>query len=307
MSGQVAWGRLARRAPEALESTQAKAQTTRATPIALFPRDERDLLLHAARVGSPGPEAEPAKLRAPAEKILAALRSRGALFAGELETATRLLPVQVEEGLRALVANGLVACDGFAPLRRLLTGARRGSRRRTGRARLVPRGVAAPDGRWGLLEPLGDAPDPDDLAEATALRLLDRYGVVFRDLVARESLPGGWRSAHRALRRLEARGVVRGGRFVTGFIGEQFALPEAVAELRKHRNAEPTGREIRISAADPLNLVGILTPGPRIPAGHTRWIVFCDGLPVAVIERGRRRELTPADAETSPLTSRRPR
>jgi ATP-dependent Lhr-like helicase len=157
------------------------------------------------------------------------------------------------------------------------------------------------------LTPLGEAPDPDDLAEATALRLLDRYGVVFRDLVAREWLPGGWRSAHRALRRLEARGVVRGGRFVTGFIGEQFALPEAVAQLRKHRNAEPTGREIRISAADPLNLVGILTPGPRIPAGHTRWIVFCDGLPVAVIERGRRRELTPADAEASPLTSRRPR
>ena len=291
LSGQVAWGRLAPPEAATTSSTGSGGQTSRATPIALFPRDERDRLLHAARGGSPASDVELESLRAPAGRILDALRTRGALFSNELETATGLLPVQVEEGLRALVARGLVACDGFAPLRRLLGGARRGSRRRSGRARLIRRGVAAPDGRWGLLAPLGQAPDPDELADGAALRLLERYGVVFRDLVAREWLPGGWRSVHRALRRLEARGVVRGGRFVTGFIGEQFALPEAVAELRKRRNAKPSGREVRISAADPLNLVGILTAGPRIPAGHTRWIAFRDGTPVAVIERGRRRDL----------------
>jgi ATP-dependent Lhr-like helicase len=125
------------------------------------------------------------------------------------------------------------------------------------------------------------------MAEETAWRLLRRYGVVFRDLVAREWLPGGWRTVHHALRRLEARGQVRGGRFVSGFVGEQFALPDAITPLRRARDAVAEPLELRVSSCDPLNLAGILTPGARVPASPGRQLVLRDGIPVAVVERGR--------------------
>ncbi len=283
LSGQVAWGRFAPRG-------DSGGQPSRATPIALVPRAGLDALLHASLADEPRTRD---RLRGAAARVLELLESRGALFSAEIAAATRLLPAQLEEALRELVGLGLVSCDGFAPLRRLLAPAPRAGRprRRAVRTRVVAHGVAAPDGRWGLLSPLGPAPEPEALAEAAAGRLLRRYGVVFRDLLAREWLPGGWREIHRALRRLEARGLVRGGRFVTGFTGEQFALPGAILELRAQRERPLDGAEVLVSAADPLNLVGILTPGPRVPAGHTRRIVFCDGFPVAVLEQGRRRAL----------------
>ena len=133
--------------------------------------------------------------------------------------------------------------------------------------------------------------DVETLAEAVAEQLLARYGVVFRDLAARETLALPWREVHRALRRLEARGTARGGRFVTGFVGEQYALPEAVEALRQTRRLERTGEIVRVAAVDPLNLVGILTPGPRVPALGTNTVVYRDGLPVgaaplAAAERG---------------------
>jgi ATP-dependent Lhr-like helicase len=287
LGGEVAWGRLT---PGDLEP---RARPSRSTPIALFPREELDDLLHAAR--SADGEARP--LSGPARRVLELLRERGALFAREIEARAGLLPVQVEEGLRELVARGLVSCDGFAPLRRLLAGRSSAPRRRPTRGRVTPRGVPAPEGRWGLLEPLAEPTEPDARAERSADRLLRRYGVVFRDLLAREWLPDGWRAVHRALRRLEARGRVRGGRFVSGFIGEQFALPDAVPLLRAERTREPNGSEVRVSAADPLNLVGLLTPGPRLPASHTRSLVLRDGLPVAVVERGQRRELSELPGE----------
>ena len=281
LSGAVAWARLS---PGALEPG---AQSSRATPIALVPRSELEALLHS--VGS-ARASSPPRLRGPAEQILELLQRRGALFAGELERSRALLPSQIEEGLRELVAHGRITCDGFAPLRRLLSAtprARRGAHRLP---RVLPRGIPVPEGRWSLLEPLGPSPDAEERAEVCARRLLQRYGVVFRDLLPREWLPESWREVHRALRRLEARGEVRGGRFVTGFVGEQFALPEAVAVLRRERS-RISQAELRVSAADPLNLVGILTPGPRVPAGHRRWIVYRDGLPIAEIEGGRRTAL----------------
>ena len=293
LSGVVAWGRLSSRALE------AGSQPSRATPLALFPRKDLNALLHAAAAEANG---EP-RLRGPAQRLLELLASQGALFARELEAITGLLPLQVEEGLKELVANGLVTCDGFAPLRRLLAGPARSSRRRREHGRGRMRRAPGPEGRWGLLAPLGEPPSCEEQAETTAQRLLQRYGVVFRDLLSREWVPGGWREVHRALRRFEARGLVRGGRFVAGFIGEQFALPEAVASLRRERKREPSGNEIRVSAADPLNLAGILTPGARVPAGHTRWLIYRGGLPVAVIERGRRSELTPGSAPKAQLTS----
>ena len=292
LGGVVAWGRLTSRPLE------AGSQPSRATPIALFPRKDMNALLHAARSEEVG---EPPRLRGPAQRVLELLRLRGALFARELEAATGLLPAQVEEGLKELVANGLVTCDGFAPLRRLLAGPRRSHRRRD-RSGVRARGAPGPEGRWGLIEPLGEPAAHEEQAEAAAQRLLQRYGVVFRDLIVREWVPSGWREVHRALRRFEARGLVRGGRFVAGFIGEQFALPEAVDLLRRERKREPSEEEIRVSAADPMNLAGILTPGPRVPAGHTRWLIYRGGLPIAVIERGRRSELP---QQSSPLALQR--
>ena len=280
MSGSVAWGRLSSRPLE------AGAQPSRATPIALFVRDEMESLLHG--VG----ERTEIELRGPGERILELLHERGALFARELGPATGLLPVQVEEGLKELVAQGLVTCDGFAPLRRLLGGRHQSSRRRRGPGRVLAGNMPGPEGRWGLLRALSPPPESEERAERSAWRLLRRYGVVFRDLLGREWVPEGWREVHRALRTLEARGLVRGGRFVSGFTGEQFALPEAVPLLRKERNRPRDGEEVRVSAADPLNLAGILTPGPRVPAGHARWLIFRDGIPVSTIERGQRVDLS---------------
>lgn len=150
-----------------------------------------------------------------------------------------------------------------------------------------PSRVSAPQGRWSAVHRFDEPSSTEEIAEAAAMQLLARYGVVFRDLVARETLAVQWRDIVRALRRQEARGVVRGGRFVSGFIGEQYALPEAVDALRKVRKTERTGEIVRVNAADPLNLAGIITPGSRVPALHTNAIVFRDGVPVTV-EEGRK-------------------
>ncbi len=149
-----------------------------------------------------------------------------------------------------------------------------------------------PVGRWSLLRAqVQSASRGDEAIEGTARRLLARYGVLLREVCARERRLPPWRKLLYALRRLEARGEVRGGRFVEGFIGEQFALPEAVRMLRGERGRQAAGAELRVSAADPLNLAGVLTPGARVPAGHSRHVVLRDGVPVAAIERGRRSEL----------------
>jgi ATP-dependent Lhr-like helicase len=141
--------------------------------------------------------------------------------------------------------------------------------------------AATGGGRWSLLPPAGEADDRDALAEAVAEQLLARWGVVFRDLVARETLALPWRDVLWAMRRMEARGTVRGGRFVSGFSGEQYALPEAVEQLRAVRKAPRTGETVHLSATDPLNLVGIITPGPRVPAVRTNSVTYVDGLPVS--------------------------
>ena len=144
---------------------------------------------------------------------------------------------------------------------------------RTGRGR---RGAA--QGRWSLFERTEPAVSPpDEIADRVAQQLLERYGVVFREITARESFTVPWRDVLRALRLREARGLVRGGRFVAGFIGEQYALPEAVDALRRVRRTARTAEVVRVSAADPLNLVGILTPGPRMPSNQSPWVVFVDG------------------------------
>jgi ATP-dependent Lhr-like helicase len=161
---------------------------------------------------------------------------------------------------------------------------------RYGSARLGRAGAA--QGRWAIVQRFAhDASPPEELAESVAMQLLSRYGVVFRDLIAREDTAVPWRDIVRALRRQEARGVLRGGRFVAGFIGEQYALPEAVDALRRVRKAERNGEAVHLSAADPLNLAGIITPGPRIAAVHTKSVALRDGLPVATGEASPARTL----------------
>src|SRR4029079_13479643 len=231
----------------------------RATPITLALRRDLGRLLESVR-GAEQPE-DPTTGAASA--TLDALRQHGALFFDDLASASRTLPAQLEEALWDLVARGLVSGDGFQSLRKIMTPA--GSPRaraarghsRYGGGRLSR--STAPQGRWSVLHRFQPEPShAEDLAEAHAMQLLARYGVVFRDLVVRESSAIPWRDVVRALRRQEARGIVRGGRFVGGFIGEQYALPEAVDALRRIRREERTGEVVRINATDPLNLAGII-------------------------------------------------
>jgi ATP-dependent Lhr-like helicase len=153
-------------------------------------------------------------------------------------------------------------------------------------------GLAAGEGRWSLVHAPAPTDDRDALAEALAEQLLVRWGVVFHQLLARETFAIPWRDVLWALRRMEARGTVRGGRFVNGFAGEQYALPEAVDALRSVRRSERNGETVRLCAVDPLNLAGIITPGPRVPAIRTNTIVLRDGLAVDTQE-GRNTDVDP--------------
>jgi ATP-dependent Lhr-like helicase len=169
-----------------------------------------------------------------------------------------------------LVAAGVLTADGFDNLRSLIDPKRRAG---NGKKHVRPRHTM---GRWSLLHADG-AGQPAKMLEATCRMLLARYGVVFRELLVRESILPKWRELLVTFRRLEDRGEIRGGRFVSGFLGEQFALPIAVDSLRAFRKAVPTGESITISAADPLNLVGIIVPGDRVPAVSGKFVTFRDG------------------------------
>jgi ATP-dependent Lhr-like helicase len=231
--------------------------------------------------------------------LFKAFEQRGASFFGDLVNATGLLRTEVEKGLGELVAWGLVSSDSFAGLRALLVPSDRrrplgGGYRRRGR--IAPFGVETA-GRWSRTH--GRPPIPDEqIAEAIAWQLLRRYGVVFRRLVQRESLLAPWRDILRVFRRLEARGEIRGGRFVGGFSGEQYALPEAIGLLRTTRREQGAGELVAVSGADPLNLVGILTPGQTVSAITSNRVLYRDGVPVVVKEaEGKERFLVEVPAE----------
>jgi ATP-dependent Lhr-like helicase len=275
-SGDVVWGRLSSksRGTDALRS----ASLSRATPVTLATRGDLHWLLQAAR-GAPAAEAVALEDAGP---VFRALRERGALFASELCAATGLAPSDVDEALWDGVARGFLTSDGFQSVRTLMSprtrwaaGLHAGSRLRRG-----ARGALSGEGRWALLPQASGVSDADALAEAVAEQLLARWGVVLRELVQREVLAVPYRDVLWALRRLEARGTIRGGRFVAGFVGEQYALPEAVEQLRRVRRQERKGELVRLSACDPLNLVGTLLPGPRTPALAANFVCYRDGLPV---------------------------
>ena len=277
LSGEIAWGRLS---PAAPSNGGHKSGPIRTTPIALF-RRERGAVWQSMTV-QPDPAHLP--LSHSARAVLEALGERGASFFGDLVNATGLLRTEAEKGLGELVAWGLVTSDSFAGLRALLVPSDRrrpiGGFRRRGH--VAPFGVETA-GRWSRVR--RPAPLPEEaVAEAVAWQLLRRYGVVFRRLVTRETLLTPWRDILRVYRRLEARGEIRGGRFVGGFSGEQYALPEAVGLLRSVRREEPRGDLVALSGADPLNLVGIVTPGDVLTGVATNRILYRDGIPVAIKE-----------------------
>jgi ATP-dependent Lhr-like helicase len=262
-------------------------------------RSDLAWLARAVR-GEAVPEEPP---HGPARDVLDVLRARGAMFSADLPGATGRMPSEVQEGLWDLVARGIVTADGFAPVRSLLSRRDTWSRRHLPERRRVglrprpasPASVRQPgEGRWALLYTSSAAADGlalDELAEQMAGQLLARWGVVFWDLAAHEDFSVPWREVLWALRRFEARGLVRGGRFVNGFAGEQYALPEALDELRHAGRSQPRGEIVRLSAADPLNLSGTILPGKRVPALRTNSIVLRDGLIVS-----REQAQSPAEA-----------
>ena len=264
LTGRIVWLRRT-------GSTAPRAGTTTATRIAFIDRRH----LAAWRPAEAGDDSETlGTLSSRARRIRESLRAGGAQFFDDLRVQSGLLATQVEDGLAELVAGGHVTADGFAGLRGLLR-----RNRRTGTRRGMDSFGNA--GRWCLIE---SRLPPDHAAPAEPLDriadvLLRRYGVVFRKVLEREAGLPPWRELVRVLRRREDRGEVRGGRFVNRFSGEQFALPEAVGELRRIRRASPTGRLLTLSAADPLNLTGIVTPGERVSSTAAREVVYRDGEP----------------------------
>jgi ATP-dependent Lhr-like helicase len=291
LAGDVVWGRWMRRATQA-EVPARRPGLTRTAVLGLGMREDMPWLLDA------GPPDEQA-LSVPARAVLALLRRRGASFFPEIVAGARHLPSEVEDALWQLVAAGLVTADSFAALRSLVSGEAR-RQDNSPRRRRQPRRTR--EGRWSLLEPVG--PIPENTVELRARQFLRRYGVFFRELTAREPSAPPWRELLRVLRRLEARGEIRGGRFIDGLTGEQFALPEAVDSLRALHRKHPEGSFLRISACDPLNLVGILTPGQRVPATVGNRVVFRDGVPVAAIDGSETRLIVRVEAAEQPLLER---
>jgi ATP-dependent Lhr-like helicase len=274
MTGAVGWGRLSPHPATLDDSAAGKRRVipTSVAPVTFFIREEAEWMvpLH------PGAEdREASGLSLGARQVAEFLRQRGASFFADLVRGTGKLKAEVETALWELVAAGLVTADGFDNLRSLIDPKRRAGQGSGKSAR--PRHSS---GRWALLFNEA-AVERNRMVDATCWMLLRRYGVVFRDLLARETVVPKWRELLYAFRRLEDRGEIRGGRFVDGYLGEQFALPVAVESLRASRQLSLTGETLTLSAADPLNLVGILVPGERVPAISGKCVTYKDGVPVA--------------------------
>ncbi|HUK59893.1 MAG TPA: DEAD/DEAH box helicase [Stellaceae bacterium] len=276
LSGRIAWARL--RPDRSSDASRALAPV-RATPIALLPRRMLPLwmgLLAGGDAIEPGTRAR---------AVLEFIRAHGASFFDELAEGTQLLRPELENALAELVALGLATSDSFGGLRALTLPA---DRRRGARGRRTVAFGMEDAGRWALaVRQTGTTKSDDTSCEHVARALLRRYGIVFWRMLAREAswLPP-WRDLLRVYRRLEARGEIRGGRFVAGFTGEQFAVPEAIGALREARRKTQEDALLSVSGADPLNLIGILTPGARLPALTGNRVLYRDGVPVALLAGG---------------------
>jgi ATP-dependent Lhr-like helicase len=272
LTGAVGWGRLSPH-PATIDAGNGQRSRrivpTSVAPIAFFLREDADWMAMNPHLGvgaiNAGADDIYSGLSHGARAIFEFLKQRGASFFADVVRGTGKLKAEIETALWELVAAGLVTADGFDNLRSLID-----------RRALRPRHAA---GRWSLLYPV-DFADRAKAIEATCWMLLRRYGVVFRELLARETMVPKWRELCLAFRRMEDRGDVRGGRFVTGFVGEQFALPVAVESLRAMRKEPKRGETMSVSAADPLNLIGIIVPGEKVAAISGRYVRYRDGVAV---------------------------
>jgi ATP-dependent Lhr-like helicase len=286
LAGRAAWTRIS--APTRV--SPKNAGPIRTTPVTLLSRRSASLWARAVAVS-----ADSAPVSSRAGVVADYLKHHGACFFDEIVEGTGLLRTQVEDALAELVVVGLVHSDSFAGLRALLVPSDRRKPLGEGKRRRRTALFGIEDaGRWALVRGARERPAASaggeanqDVVEHVARTLLRRYGVVFWRLLEREAawLPP-WRDLLRMLRRLEARGEIRGGRFVASVTGEQFALPEAVTLLRDTRRAPPTGTWISVSGADPLNLVGTIVPGPRVPAVTGNRVLYRDGVVVATLIGG---------------------
>jgi ATP-dependent Lhr-like helicase len=274
LSGEVVWGRV---------RTGASRDATKILPITLMLREDMDGLRSDHNLTDDlGPDAR---------QVLSTLQTRGALFMNEIVSITRLLPTQVEQALWELVAAGRVSGDGFGAIRSLTSPVRdraQRMRRHMQRSGIKPFGMVSNMGRWWEIKPEKQRNSTNNVGdtgkspvEQWEWQLLTRYGVFFRDLLAREDAAPSWQELLPVYRRMESRGEIRGGRFITGVGGEQFALPEVVDLLRQSRREDnvgaPPAAPIIISAADPMNLVGILTPGAKVPAIASNAVAYLGG------------------------------
>ncbi|NWE42436.1 DEAD/DEAH box helicase [Pseudomonas yamanorum] len=288
-SGKVVWTRL---------SNKAGATALRSTPVVLLPRSQ--VPLWSGLTEAP----DSTELSPKAQKVHQALRENGALFFDELVHEAHLLRSELETALQELVGAGLANADSFAGLRALTTPASKRQARSSRRGRGAFVGGMDDAGRWALVRraPGTVGPHSAETLEHVAMTLLRRYGVVFWRLLEREAdwLPS-WRELLRTFHRLEARGEIRGGRFVSGLAGEQFALPEAIPLLREVRRRPHDGSLIAVCGADPLNLVGTLLPGSKVPALSGNRLVYRDGVPAAVEIAGKQQVLLELDQQVAGL------
>ena len=290
LSGEVVWARLTPLSRSSESSERRGSGPVRNTPIALLRR--KNFALWSSVFPQPAPTIT-AEFSTTTQTVYDYLAMRGASFFTDIVENTKLLRSQVEEALAELVANGVVVSDSFAGLRALLTPGSRKTQAAARRKHRQPVYEMSSAGRWSILQRNGNVQSVNEaaLTEEVAWALLKRYGVVFKRLLEREGMALPWRVLLRFYHRLEARGDIRGGRFVAGISGEQFALPEAIGMLRAIRRAGAQESLISVSAADPLNLVGIIVPGSRITAHTSNRILYQDGAPIAGLESGETRFL----------------
>jgi ATP-dependent Lhr-like helicase len=286
LTGDAGWGRLYP-PPRDADRSPPMASITRIAPISIYLRSDLEWLA-ATRPKDAAGEV----LSSPAQHVLELLTAQGAMFAADLTLQTQMLPTQMADALGELVTRGLVTADGFAGLRQLIRErpeSTSSSVRRQRAGLLRKRHSAGGIGRWSLWRPEKSSEgtiDEGEVIASWAWQLLRRWGVVFRDLIIREAGVPGWYDLLQVFRRLEARGEIRGGRFVAGVAGEQFATGDTVQQLRALRESPAQGELVVLSAADPLNLVGILTTDPRVPSTASNRVAYRDGSPVAALRAG---------------------
>ena len=291
LAGEVMWGRLRPPVRDEVSST-SRAALRRSMPTSLLLREDLSWLFHVSRRDMKH------LASSNASQVLDTLTERGALFFQELAAATEMLPGHLEETLRELAALGMVTCDGFAAVRAIVDRRHRRGRRHS-KSRVRDRGVAAATGRWTRFPGPFQELTSEQRVERWCRQLICRYGVVFRDLLAREAAAPPWQELVRGLRRMELRGELRGGRFVSSVAGEQFAEEEAITQLRQMREEPACGEWLVLSAVDPLNLAGIIMEGQRISATQKNALILHNGCCTAAKESGRIEFYREMDHETA--------